>query len=114
MVAYEVFLNDKRLCLAGIDGDGVLNAILSYGRGGQVDYLRIPVGGLISATKEQLQWTCPHLKIGDEVKVRIIDATSVDEPMSHHVAPEFDSESEKAHVRWWVKKLGWTVIERPM
>ena len=27
MVAYEVFLNDKRLCLAGIDGDGVLNAI---------------------------------------------------------------------------------------
>ena len=47
MVAYEVFLNDKRLCLAGIDGDGVLNAILSYGRGGQVDHLHITVGGLI-------------------------------------------------------------------
>ncbi len=24
------------------------------------------------------------------------------------------SGSEKEHVRWWVKKLGWTVIEGPV
>ncbi len=27
---------------------------------------------------------------------------------------EFDLEGEKEQVRWWVKKLGWTVIEGPV
>ena len=29
MRVFEVFLNGERLCVAGMDGDGVLSAILS-------------------------------------------------------------------------------------
>jgi hypothetical protein len=113
MLAYELFLNENRLFLAGIDGDGVLNATLSHGKGKRIEHLHLTVGGLVSATRETLQWTCPDLKTGDEVKVKVIDAISVDEPTTREPSPEFDLDVQKAHIRTWIKKLGWTVIERP-
>jgi hypothetical protein len=113
MLAYEVFLNGARLCLSGIDGDGVLNAMLSYGKGKQVDHLHLSVGGLASVSKETLQWACADLRVGDELKINVIDAESVDEPTTREPAPEFDLDVQKANTRAWIKKLGWTVIENP-
>jgi len=111
MLAYEVLLNDRRLCIAGIDGDGVLNAMLSYDKSNKAIHQHLTVGGLISATKEDAQWICADLHIGDEVTVRIRDVGSVDEPTTRGPAPELDIENHKAQVRWWAKKFGWTVIE---
>jgi hypothetical protein len=51
--------------------------------------------------------------VGDEVKVRVIDAVSIDEPTTREPAPEFGLDVQEAHVRTWVKKLGWTLIEGP-
>jgi hypothetical protein len=113
MLAYEVFLNGDRLCLSGIDGDGVLNAMLSYGKGKKVDHLHLTVGGLASISKETLQWAYADLKVGDELKINVLDAESVDEPTTREPAPEFDPDVQKANIRFWINKLGWTVIEKP-
>jgi len=111
MLAYEAFLNGDRLFLAGIDGDGVLNAMLNYGRKNRTKRLYLTVGGVVNATNEEVRWTCPDLKVGDEINVRVIEAVSVDEPTTRQPAPEFNLDAQKAHVRTWIKKLGWTVIE---
>ena len=113
MLAYEVFLNGDRLCVSGIEGDGVMNAMLSYGKGKRVDHLHLTVGGLANITEETLQWVCADLKLGDEITINVIDAASVDEPLTRERAPELDPDVHKANIRAWIKKLGWTVIEGP-
>ena len=90
----------------------MLNVHLSYGKGKKIDHLHLTVGGLDKVTKEEHRWNSPDMRVGGEVKVRIVDATSVDEPETRHPAPEYDAEVEQAHVRSWIKKLSWTVIEK--
>jgi hypothetical protein len=62
MRAFEVHLNGKRLCVAGIDGDCVLNVILNHVAGRGRNELWLSVGGLISATEETLAVERPTFK----------------------------------------------------
>jgi hypothetical protein len=112
MVAYEVFVNGNRLCTAGIDGDGVLTAMLDYGRGKRIDHLHLTVGGLVSSTREHLTWPGTFLKLGDEVRAKVVDAPSVDEPERREPAnSEQELENRKAFVRAMAGKWGWTLTE---
>src|SRR5215212_4106000 len=82
MRAFEVFLNGERLCVAGIDGRCVLTVIIDHVKGklDPVDDVDLQVGGLISDTDEHVTWNRTHLQTGDEVRVRILDSDSADEP----------------------------------
>lgn len=80
MRAFEVYLNGERLCTAGIGDDGVLNAMVNHVKGHGHDEVFLRVGGLVSPTKEHVNWKGLHLKAGDEVRVRITDSDEVDEP----------------------------------
>ncbi|MGO9227886.1 MAG: hypothetical protein ACLQKA_01560 [Bryobacteraceae bacterium] len=114
MRAYEVFLNGERLCVAGIDGDAVLSAILSSVRIKGSDDLDLTVGGLVSTTKEHLTWTQAGLKVGDEVRVRILESPSADEPKRRKSEePERDLERQKNYVRETAKQWGWKLTEGP-
>jgi hypothetical protein len=114
MRTFEVFLNGERLCVAGIDGDGVLSAILTSVRVKARDELGLAVGGFVSATREQVNWTRVDLKVGDEVRVRILESASADEPETRERPdPEHDLERQKNYVRDMAKKLGWTLTEGP-
>src|SRR5260221_10801313 len=114
MKAFEVFLNGERLCLAGIAGRCVLTVIIDHvkGKDDPVDEINLQVGGLISNTHEHVIWSRTQLGTGDEVRVRIIESDSADEP-AERMAPdsEQDLEQRKALVRATVKSLGWTLIE---
>jgi DNA-binding helix-hairpin-helix protein with protein kinase domain len=117
MRAFEVFLNGERLCVAGIDGDGVLNAMVDHVKIKARDDLRLRVGGLVSATEEHLTWSQVGLTAGDEVRIRILESASVDEPERQKLRGARETEDEleekKRFVRALAKKWGWTLTEPP-
>ncbi len=95
-IRFEVRINEEVVTTAGVDGYGVLTAILSWVlhdpdripehvRSGTVDEqaewlqedLRIQVGGLGSAGN--LDWADQRLKLGDEVRIRVMPPGPVDE-----------------------------------
>src|SRR5438552_2378930 len=115
MKVFEVFLNGERLCLAGISGRCVLTVIIDHVKGkvDPVDDVNLTVGGLICDTNEHVNWGGrTQLSTGDEVRVRIIESDSADEPIKRVARDsEEDLEQRKALVRATAKSWGWTINE---
>jgi len=92
VVCFEVFLNERRLCLAGVGEHGLLSAFLSWHslapaerapyQEGQGPHLGLIVnGGGGSRAGESLHWVEDvAIGVGNEVKIRIIEAETPDEP----------------------------------
>ena len=96
MIVFEVTRNGERLCLAGADDLGVLNAIVSaVGRLGPATTSRRPdegdvdihlsVGGLPSradsAGDVHPRWrSLEPLAVGDVITVRVLEADAADPP----------------------------------
>jgi len=91
MIALEVLLNGKRLCIAGAGDLGVVSANLCWVRrkpvpegvevvGWTPEELYINVGGIDSVTDEHLEWVRREIEVGCEVTVRVIEVDAVDVP----------------------------------
>lgn len=79
MICFEICVNGKKVCLAGVGNSGNINTIINGFGDGQ--RLRLSVGGLDN--NEHLRWTERHsLEVGDEVTVKIVEAEAADEPIS--------------------------------
>ena len=79
MRAFEVYLNDQKLCLGGVGDDGVLTTIVNWvAKNGRGD-LFLTVGGLVSSV-EFVNWAREALAVGDIVTVKIVEANSTDAP----------------------------------
>jgi hypothetical protein len=111
MRAFEVRFNNKTLCVAGVDADGVLTAIVSWVTGKDRDELFLDVGGRISPTSENLAWIRQkRVEIGDEIRVKIVQADSVDEPaIRERDDPAKRLRAQKNYVRTMAKQFGWKV-----
>ena len=84
----DVYLNDKRLCRAGVGATGVLNAIVSWVKlegeaaaqarrlGAPLEEARLHVGGLAGDTHRR--WTEHALTTGDRVTVQLSRAARWD------------------------------------
>src|SRR5262245_56012612 len=97
MIAFEVCLNKRKKCTAGIRGRGVLSAILTWAEYKPADRrasrkeLCLTIGGLASKAEEHLQWLNRDLQPGDEVTIRVINCSRVDAPKKRwlrHATPE--------------------------
>src|SRR5258708_2890131 len=106
MRAFRVSLNGKKLCLAGVGERGVLSAIVNWVAGDHGADLFMEVGGL--ASKEHVAWVSQkRLGVGDEIRVKIVEARSVDKPVKkRRVHPAETLSSQKRYVRMMAKKLG--------
>ncbi len=114
MRAFEVSLNGKKLCLAGIGEDGVLSTIVNWvARKGRGD-LFLEVGGLVSPVDEHVAWIKQKpLLVGDKIQVRIVQTASVDEPKTRHREdPAVRLRSQKRYVRRMAGQVGWKVQAR--
>jgi len=111
MRAFEIYLNDERLCLAGIGDDGVLSAIVNWVTGKKTADLFLQVGGLINPTDEHVSWIRQkRLRVGDEIQVKVVKANSVDEPMRRYRRdPAKELRAKKNYVRSLAKELGWKI-----
>jgi len=112
MRAFDVRLNAKALCVAGIDGDGVVTTIITSvaGRGGQS--LSLTVGGLVSGVNEHVMWRARGLKVGDEVTLKVVEVDSADRPRTRRRSdPKEEERRAKAYARSMVKKFGWKLAK---
>jgi hypothetical protein len=116
MRAFKTYVNGKNLCVAGIGVDGVLSVIVNWVGGGRGPAdLFLEVGGLDSPAQEHVVWVRQKpLRVGDEIRVKIVDAASVDAPIERYRTDSAkDQKNQKAYVRAAAKQLGWTIQTVP-
>jgi hypothetical protein len=132
MIAFEVHRNNQKVCVAGVGDSGVLLAAVCWfaqsaetvervKAEGSADAepfdLRLDVGGLRNDRPGDgsfdTKWVQDaSLQIGDEVRIRLIEATEVDPPTSEHRRDSVrDLEQRKANVRRLAAELGWQIRE---
>jgi hypothetical protein len=135
MIAFEVYLNGKKLCRAGFKEFGDLCALLNWRRGPHVKMVtgfqhefelsELVVAGTNVRYKskkaphlkrsfayaEGLEWVRRKAKVGDELSIRIIETHSVDKPRER--TPEYQRNESlralKRYVRGVAKEYGWKV-----
>lgn len=110
MRAFEVYLNDKKLCLAGIGDDGVLTAIVDgvtrKGKGS----LSLSVAGFVSPISEHVTWVRQNLHVGDEITVKVVETSSTDKPTKkERTNPAEDLKYKKSYVRALAKQFSWKI-----
>src|SRR5690348_15190215 len=78
-------INDKKLCLAGVGDHGVLSTIVSSITRERRADLFLEVGGLVSPVREHVAWVNQKpLRVGDEIRVKIVETSSTDRPIKKH------------------------------
>ena len=109
MRAFKISLNGKNLCLAGVGARGVLTAIVDWVAQDRGEELSLQVGGL--ANEEHLEWTRQkRLRVGDEIRVKIVEAASVDKPVKiKPIDPTEALKAKKRYIRMVAKELGWHI-----
>lgn len=109
MRAFEIYLNGKRLCLAGVSNAGVFSAIIEY-LGGDEEHLHLNVGGLLIPEQEHVSWQDRSLSVGDDVRIRILDNEKVDAPKERfRTNAKQDIQAQKRYLRMMAKKFGWKI-----
>lgn len=76
MKAFEVSVNGKRVCVAGVGDVGVMTSHVTWTSRGTCHFR---LGGL-DQTKQRLDWIDSELSLGDEVTIRFVEAAQVDPP----------------------------------
>ena len=117
MIAFNVYLNGKKVCTAGMPDDGVLSADVTWVRRPEERKLSkreestLVVGGMITPVEEYVRWVDNHpVRVGDEVRIKIVDAESVDRPhIRKRKDPAADLRRQKQYVRDMAKTLGWKI-----
>ena len=112
MRAYEVFLNGKRLCLAGIGKHGYVSAYITYVS--EQNETDIDIVGLVASKRLYVRWTRRPLRTGDEVRIKIVDRKTVDKfkKIGHVDTQDRVTELQKRMVRRMAKEFGWEMRER--
>jgi hypothetical protein len=132
MTAFQVSINGKHKCLAGIDGKGLLQTnlvrmlqlpetvqLFSECERGDVarEYVKINVAGVSFAGSELGNshiWADVELSVGDRIEVSIIESEIVDEPNESQQIepnPSPNPEQDREYVRLMCKKWGWSIQE---
>jgi hypothetical protein len=112
MRAFEVRLNGKRVCVAGIGDDAVLNVIANHLTPSGDTHFN--VGGLDCVRNEHVQWAFMNkLTTGDELSIRVVESDKIDPPRARKAcAPAEELKQTKAYVRKMAKQFGWKVVKR--
>jgi hypothetical protein len=80
MLAFEVLVNGKTLCIAGAEMSDVMSTSMTWARR-DPDRIRFNVGGIVAGKpNEHFLWKTPSIAIGDEIKIRLVDADTWDDP----------------------------------
>lgn len=88
MIAFRVFRNDSEVCLAGVEGLGVLTAIVTWANrdgeftesGQPEESLDLTIGALHTATQENRMWPTNRLTVGEKITIQIEDSEAVMKP----------------------------------
>lgn len=109
MLSFKVSLNGNKLCVAGVGKRGVLSTIVSWAASDRGEDLFVQVGGL--ANEEHIDWIDQtRLQVGDEIRVEICNAESVDDPIRKRRTDASETlDGKKQYVRRMAQELGWKI-----
>jgi hypothetical protein len=111
MRTFEVFLNKKRLCIAGIVADGVWSAMVDP-VSGRRRRLELSAGGLDTSAEEQARWVDRHLRARDQIRIRIAKGSKADRPVERFLRDRSaEVESKKAVSTNMPSQPGWEIRE---
>lgn len=88
MIAFEIWLNGEHICTAGVEQKGSLNAITTWAKRTDSiseEELKFYVGGLVCDSEDNnvfFKWIDRNLEVGDEINIKIVQASEVDKPIS--------------------------------
>ena len=116
MICFQVEINGKKLCTAGVGEFGVLTTVVSLVRNRQahsatddIPEAQLKVGGTTSLSDnvhENVVWTSSSLKVGDELRIVITDQLQPDDPTERTTRdPALELERTKAHYEWLITEL---------
>jgi len=95
MIAFEIFVNGKKVCAAGVGDDGVLLSALTLAprrrnaphaetcAAERFQELGLRVGGAVGPPHDasrHVEWLNQHICVGDEITIRVIETEVVDKP----------------------------------
>ena len=116
MLAFEFYINGRKVCVAGLDEPGVVASCLTWVRGGseeapaRPDHLELRVGGLRSGSQTHVTWCACGVRVGDTVRIGIVDAPKVDRPKQSRVEKPGDRlKRERAYVEKMAASWGWKI-----
>jgi hypothetical protein len=120
MIAFEIYLNDQKMCRAGVGDSGVLSAMVTWAAttmstGTRNEDLFLSLGGLINPGGKHVSWINQKgLAVGDRIQVKIVEADSVDEHERRDPADDVRlREAKEDQVRRSAKELGWKIEVPP-
>jgi hypothetical protein len=109
MRAFEIRLNGKKLCVAGLQEGTLLFSVAGgeskNGRGG----VGLGMTGVLD-TQASVRWQQRALRMNDEVRVKIVETSVVDKFKVLQKAPAYERKYEKAYVRRMAKEFGWKIV----
>lgn len=115
MPSFKVHVNDKRICIAGLDQNGVLSAHINSVRrkdSAKREKLSFHVGALDATSGEHLVWHEAYpLRIGDKLSIEIVKYVPGDKPAIRK-KPKAVAElnAKKHYARMLAKQLGWKIV----
>jgi hypothetical protein len=116
MLAFEIHVNGKKVCTAGIGEPGVLTTTVTWVLGDGTGHpkgheeLGMGVGGLVSGRDEYLDWFARRLRRGDEISIRIVEASAADRARRRRrESPAQRRKQQQKYVRCMAKEFGWKI-----
>jgi hypothetical protein len=116
MLAFELFVDDKRICLAGMEDWGVMSVILSGVRRRKDDpedegRLDVSAGGLSERDDKGLayhaRWPRVDLAVGSRVVINLVETDDPDPPIkryeSERGSPFTEEEIEEMERADWLR-----------
>ena len=110
MTVFDVYLNGRKICRAGVGEDGVLTTIITWARltgaaarvarrlGQPAEETNLQVGGLAGDTHRR--WAARNLKSGDRVTVAVVKADTIDAPIREQPRdPRLQKRQEQRYYR---------------
>ena len=108
MRAFEISLNGKCLCLAGVGNDGVLSTTITHVPFRKRRETRLYIGGIALPQDEHVFWKERILHLGDDLRLKVVEKETVDVPRERvRRDPSAEAKAQKHYVRKMAKKFGW-------
>ncbi len=99
---FEIKVNGERVCVSGLEDDGVLTAIVNFVKHadeeGQYDLSTSALGRFLPSHDHphHANWPIPEVTIGDEITIRILPDGEFDPPQDFYEHPSASIDDEQS------------------
>ena len=118
MKVFDIYVNHRKVCTAGLNQAGVVSSVLTWGAGHgkhvrKTEHLEFRVGGLISRSRTFVEWFKRPLHSGDEIRIVIATRRSADAPKKKRRESKADRlKRERRMLEARAAALGFKVVGR--